>query len=315
MKFLTEQILQFAENPKNFPEMDFSEIIPQNSYGSIRRFIYSNQSIEINISKAIVNSRPDIITVIPEMDSDIIENQKYYADGVAFCEFDCYKKKMFITQDLYEQLNDNTNTLIKCMVYAIELANETCKQLLKQLTTTQINYNPIIPEFKIDLDNTTRISKFKSPKFYSNLKFEHHDDIINQPDTVKTMRHTSVLYINIPYEIYSECMNNMHHLNYNLNYNQFMCLRKSPMNFKAVCRDIQKNGINIPLTFELIDGNIAPIENSSRILMAILLKLPVIPSCIYLSEVKFEYNNIYMNSKNTIDKLNALFYPYFIISH
>ena len=317
MKYFTSQIIKFSEDQRNQPSVSKMHVSrnKDEKCGNIRRFIYSNQSVDVHLSKNIIHKYKRYVNVIPEMDSDITENQKYYEAGLAFCEFDCFQCKLFITQQIYSSLDEIALKIVPCMIYGSELASNEAKQFLNDISHTAVDFAPDIPSFDIPLNDKLTFTKFNSTKYYPYYEFENHN--CNAFDASKvdvTTQRASLLFLNIPYEIYSECMNNMHHLNYNLNFSQFVCLRKSIGNFKSLYEDIERNGLKTPITFELRENNIAPIENSSRILIAILLKIPFITACVFKTGVKYPYNNMYFKSKNTTEKLNKLLYPYFILS-
>lgn len=314
MRHYTEQIIKFAENPDNWPKRTFKRMSrqPNEICGDISRFIYSNQNVIMNLSKEIVQKNQQNIQIIPEMDSDIRENQTYYDEGVAFCEFDCFQNKLFLTENIYNSLLQTTQTAVQCMIYASELADDDVRAVLSKLTVDVVDFSPKIPHFDRTLSSTFVMSEFETSRYYADHLFENHNcNKFDRHQTDITFQKACVLFINLPFEVYSECLNNMHHLNYNINHHEFMCLRKSREDFSNIITDIEQNGLQVPLTFELIGHNIAPIENSSRILMAILLKIPFILACVVAPDVKYSFNNMYFHSKNTKEKMNKIFYPYY----
>lgn len=122
---------------------------------------------------------------------------------------------------------------VSCMVYAIERATDEAVSFLKEIALTQVQMEVQIPEFKIRLQQEYVMSSFSEKKYYPFKAFTSHRDIAPDDTDLRPEEDicTTVLYLNIPYEIYSECLNNVHHLNYNLNTHEFMCLRKSMPKF------------------------------------------------------------------------------------
>lgn len=310
MKYFTESIIQFAEDSQNFPELVTSTISTDTVCGDISRFIYSNQSVKISLTTDVYQCYQTSIQIVRELDSDIRENQKFYADGVAFCEFYCNIGLLRIDDAVFDKLYLQQKS-INCMVYGIEMATEETMKFLKALTQDTLLFEHI-PKFEKPIKSNIAVSQFKTKRYYPFKTFINHANRPGIKDAIDEKIDISMLFLNIPYEIYSECLNNMHHLNYNYNYNEFMCLRKSLDRFDQLFNDIQENGIKTPLTFKLWHNQLIPIENSSRILMVLLLKLPIVPACVYYTEFDDFYENVYFDSKNTLEKMNSLFNPYFI---
>lgn len=280
--------------------------------GSIQRFIFSNQDILIKLNREIYEKRKSQVKVRGEMDDDIVENQKYYERGLAFCEFYCSSSQLSLTKETFKMLM--AGEAVGCMVYAVERATDDAICFLKEIALTQVQMDVQIPQFKIALQPDYVMSAFEQKKYCPFKTFTSHRDIAPDDTDLRPEEDicTTILHLDVPYEIYSECLNNVHHLNYNLNTHEFMCLRKSMPKFQSVCRDIEEHGMLVPVTFMIWNQNLVPIENSSRILMAILLKLPTIPACIVDTEYNIHYENMYHNSTNTYIKMNELLHPYLV---
>lgn len=313
MKYFTEQIIKWIEDPVNQPQKEYISAHRDDiQCGDISRFIYTNQSINIYFDVQFLANHSDMIDVVVEMDSDIVENRKFYDDGVAFCEFYCGLNILRIVKTRIDDMFRNMKP-ISCMVYGIELADQCALEFLHAISTDNIILKPTLPKLEIKLSTEYVYSRYVQTKYVPCKEFTdrvYSDDYayVNQQCTA------TLLYINLPYSIYSECLNNMHHLNYNLNYNEFMWLRKSAKRFDAICNDIQQNGMHTPITFQLSNNNLIPRDCSSRILIAILLKLPEIPTCIYYTGFNEPFENVYHSSKNTIETLNSILTPYLLLT-
>ena len=62
------------------------------------------------------------------MDCDIKENNKFYQEGMAFCECDCSRGVITLVKELYDAISDDM--VIYCMVYGAELATEGFRRLV-----------------------------------------------------------------------------------------------------------------------------------------------------------------------------------------
>lgn len=92
------------------------------------------------------------------------------------------------------------------MVYGAELATEEFQKFILSVAIDPIDFSPHIPDFGIQIEKNYKISEFSGNKYYPNLQFENKSYDIRDPQKfIKQHIPVSVLFTNIPFEIYSEC--------------------------------------------------------------------------------------------------------------
>lgn len=173
MTYFYDRIVEFIEDPKNQPERtSYSYTSPSTMSNSIRRFVYSNQSVRIKLTRNLINNNPDRIKRVNEMDWDIKENNKFYEAGMSFCECDCSTETITLVKEIYDNVGSD-ETIICCMVYGAELATEEFKKFVGDIAIDRIDFSPKIPEFQLNFDNTYNVSKFCENKYYPNVYFDN----------------------------------------------------------------------------------------------------------------------------------------------